>query len=208
MDLLNLLKWRYATKKYSSKKVSDDTLQNIIEAINLSASSAGMQPYRLIVIENLEIRKQIGAGSFNSQIVEASHLLVFAAFTGITKQDIEKYIERVATERNTTTESLSAFKNSLEGFLLSRTDEQNHLWAARQAYIALGTGLIAAASLQVDATPMEGFNSENVDKVLGLTEKGLKSVVIMAVGYRDEQDTYASLQKVRLATEDFASIIH
>ena len=204
MNLIESLKWRYATKKYSSRKLSEDTLQQIVEAVNLSASSAGLQPYRLIVIENPELRKELGEGSRNPQIAEASHLLVFAVYGVIKKEHIERYAQLTAEVRGVAEESLADFKNSLTNHLLSKTDEENFTWSAKQAYIALGTGLIAAANLQVDATPMEGFDAEKFDEVLGLEEKGLKSVVLLALGYRDEENDFlANLKKVRFPKEEF-----
>ena len=204
MNLIESLKWRYATKKYSSRKLSEDTLQQIVEAVNLSASSAGLQPYRLIVIENPELRKELGEGSRNPQIAEASHLLVFAVYGVIKKEHIERYVQLTAEVRGVAEESLADFKNSLTNHLLSKTDEENFTWSAKQAYIALGTGLIAAANLQVDATPMEGFDAEKFDEVLGLEEKGLKSVVLLALGYRDEENDFlANLKKVRFPKEEF-----
>lgn len=208
MDLIESLNWRYATKKFSNKKLSEDTLQKIIDAINLSASSVGIQPYRLFVIENKELRKELGADSFNSQIVESSHLLVFAAYNSVKTDHIENYIKRIAKVRETPEENLIDFKHKLDNYLLDRTDEQNFIWSSKQAYIALGTGLIAAADLQVDATPMEGFNSEKFDEILGLKEKGLKSVVLLALGYRDEEnDAFSKLKKVRLPKEEFVTEI-
>lgn len=204
MKLLEVLNWRYATKKYNNKKVSKEKLQEIIDAINLSASSAGMQTYRLFVIENPEIRKELGANSFNPQVVEASHLLLFAAIDVLTKETIRSYIQFVAKERNMPEENLSDFKNAIETSVLSRTDEENFIWSSKQAYIALGTGLIAAANLQVDATPMEGFDAEKFDIILGLKEKGLKSVVLLSFGYRDEENDFlAKLKKVRLPKDEF-----
>lgn len=208
MKLIDDLKWRYATKKFSTKKVSEDDLEKIIEATNLSASSIGMQTYRLFVVENTEIKKELGEGSFNSQIAEAPHLLVFAAFDSITKETIDNYISFVAKERNTDENDLVDFKNMISGHLLARTDEENFFWSSKQAYIALGSALIAAASLQIDSTPMEGFDAEKFDKILGLREKGLKSVVLLALGYRDEDNDWnAKLKKVRLPKEVFATII-
>jgi len=203
MKLIEDLNWRYATKKYSTQKVVGDDLEKIIDAINLSASSIGMQTYRLFVIENTEMRKELGADSFNTQIVEASHLLLFAAFDSISQETIDNYIRFVAKVRDMRVEDLADFKSKLGGLLL-RTDDENFIWSAKQAYIALGTGLIAAANLQIDATPMEGFNAEKFDEVLGLKEKGLKSVVLLALGYRDDNDIYAKLKKVRIPKEEFA----
>lgn len=204
MSLIENLNWRYATKKYTDKKLSADKLQTIIGAISLSASSAGLQPYRLVVIENKELRRELAEGSRNPQIAEASHLLVFAAYSTIRKDHIEKYVHLTAEVRGVAEESLADFKNSLTNHLLSKTDEENFMWSAKQAYIALGTGLIAAANLQVDATPMEGFDAEKFDEVLGLEEKGLKSVVLLALGYRDEENDFlANLKKVRFPKEEF-----
>jgi nitroreductase/dihydropteridine reductase len=209
MKLIEDLKWRYAVKKFNNKRVTDDKFETIVEAIRLSASSTGMQTYRLFVIENPEIRKELGAGigSFNSQIVEASHLLLFAAFDSVTQETIDNYIQFVATERNIPLESLNDFNKKL-GVLLSRSNEENFQWSAKQAYIALGTGLIAAASEQVDATPMEGFDAAKADKILGLKEKGLKSVVLLALGYRDEENDWnVKLKKVRIAKEEFVTVV-
>jgi len=208
MNLIENLNWRYATKKYSDRKVSADDLNKIIAATNLSASSAGLQPYRLFIVGNQELRNKLGEGSFNGQIANSSHLLVFAAFEKITEEHIETYINHIASERGLPVEALADFKAALVNGILNRTDEVNFTWAARQAYIGLGTALIAAADLQIDSTPMEGFDADKFDELLNLKEKGLKSVVTLALGYRDEeQDMYAKFKKVRLAKDDFASVI-
>jgi len=208
MNLQETLKWRYAVKQYSDKEVSDADLNAIIDAINLSASSTGLQPYRLFVLKDKNLRKQLGEASFNAQIVEASHLLVFAAYENVSQENIDHYIQYVADVRETPVEQLAEFKKALETGLLSRTTEENFIWSAKQAYIALGTGLIAAADLKIDATPMEGFDSQLLDKLLDLKTQGLKSVVLLSIGYRDEEkDVFAKLKKVRLPKEQFATII-
>lgn len=208
MELIKHLNWRYATKKYSNKKVPAEQVHQIIEAISLSASSAGLQPYRIFSISNEDLKKQLGEGSFNTQIAESSHLLVFAAYAAITKEHISGYISYMARERGIPEGGMADFQKSLEQYLLSRSDEENFAWAARQAYIALGTGIIAAAELKVDATPMEGFDATRVDELLGLKEKGLKSVVLLSLGYRDEEkDFLVNLKKIRIPKEEFASII-
>lgn len=208
MKLLDDLKWRYATKKFRNKSVPDDDLEKIIEAINLSASSIGLQTYRLFVIENQELKKTLGEGSFNSQIADSSHLLVFAAFDSIRKETIDHYINLVAKERETPLSDLADLKNTISNYLLARTDEENFNWSTKQAYIGLGTGLIAAANLKIDATPMEGFDSEKFDQLLGLKEKNLKSVVLLALGYRDEEKDYlAGLKKVRISKQEFATTV-
>ncbi len=208
MDLITSLNWRYATKKYNDKKVPADKVEKVLEAINLSASSFGIQPYRVFVVENQEVRKQLSEGSFNTQIAEASHLLVFAAFEKITQQHIDAYLASVAKVRSFPIENLADFKCVLVNTLRARTDEHNFNWSSKQAYIGLGTGLIAAADLQIDATPMEGFDNEKFDRLLGLSDKGLKSVVLLALGYRDEgKDYLAKLKKVRLPQEEFVTKI-
>ncbi|WP_461534210.1 nitroreductase family protein [Sinomicrobium sp.] len=207
--LIDDLKWRYATKKFSDKRVSSEDLDKVIEAINLSASSIGIQPYRLFVIDSPSLKKELGENSFNSQIVESSHLLVFAAFDSIKEGTIDKYLQRVAKERETPAEQLADFKNKISSFLLAQTDNDNFIWSTKQAYIGLGTGLIAAANLKIDATPMEGFDAEKFDEILKLKEKGLKSVVLLALGYRDEENDWNSkLKKVRLPIQEFATIIN
>ncbi len=206
MKLIGDLKWRYATKKFSNKKVANDDLKKIIEAINLSASSIGMQTYRLFVIDNQLLKKELGEGSFNSQIAESSHLLVFAALDSINQEIINNYIEFVAKERKTPVKDLMGFKKTISDYLLSKTDQENFIWSAKQAYIGLGTALIAAATLKIDSTPMEGFDADKFDELLGLKEKKLKSVVILALGYRDEENDYlANQKKVRLPIEVFST---
>lgn len=209
MKLLDDLKWRYATKKFSNKKVSNEDVAIIVEAINLSASSLGMQTYRLFVIEDQALKKTLGEGSFNTQIGESSHLLVFAAFKSINRETIDNYIQFVANEREQPVEELTGFRNTISDYLLPRTDEENFTWSSKQAYIGLGTALIAAANLKIDATPMEGFDADKFDKLLGLKEKNLKSVVLLALGYRDqESDFLANLKKVRVPSKEFAITIN
>lgn len=199
MNLIEMLNWRYAVKKYTSQKVSNENVDQILEAISLSASSAGIQPYRVFTINNKQIREKLAKDSFNAQITEASHLIAFAAFDSISKEQISDFIQFMASERGLPETALAEYKKSLENHLLTKTDEENFIWSSQQAYIALGTGLIAAASAKVDATPMEGFDSEKLDELLNLKEKGLKSVLLLSLGYRDtENDFLANQKKVRL----------
>lgn len=205
MKLIDDLKWRYATKMFNDKKVSNEDLEQILEAINLSASSIGMQTYRIFVIDNPALKKELGEGSFNTQIAESSHLLVFAAYTSIDQKLIDNYIQFVASERGNAIDELDDFKNTISGYLLARTDSENFIWSSKQAYIGLGTGLIAAASLKIDTTPMEGFDAAKFDRILGLKEKNLSSVVLLALGYRNEEkDWNARLKKVRVPVDEFA----
>lgn len=204
MNLIDILNWRYATKRMTSAKVPVGKIDEIIEAIRLSASSGGLQPYKIILVENPEVRKKLQAASFNPQVSESSHLIVFAAYESITQTHLEEYINLIAETRGVTHESLEGFKNNLKGTLLSLSAENAFIWASKQAYIGLGTGLIAAANLKIDATPMEGFKPDDFDDILGLKEKGLKSVVLLALGYRDETtDFLVKMKKVRVPAERF-----
>ncbi|MEO6287152.1 MAG: NAD(P)H-dependent oxidoreductase [Dyadobacter sp.] len=204
-ELIEKLNWRYAAKRMTGEIIPQEKLDNILEAIKLAPSSAGMQPYNVLVIDNKEIKEKIHKIAKNQpQILESSHLLVFAAWEKITVESLDKYMDLIATTRSVTVDSLSAFHSSISGGILSRTEEVNFQWAARQAYIGLGHALIAAATEDVDATPMEGFDAAALDEILGLKEKGLKSVVIMTLGYRDnEKDPYVKAKKVRRPHDEF-----
>ena len=199
MELINALNWRYAVKRMNGQRVPDDKVSTILEATRLSASSMGLQPYKVFVIENEELRKKLQPAINNQpQIVEGSHVLVFAAYKDITEKHINDYINHIAAVRGVSLESLEGFKKSLMGIVYNRTQEQKHQWAARQAYIAFGTAITAAAIEEVDATPMEGFNPAQVDEILHLNEQGLTSVTILALGYRDAvNDKLAGAKKVR-----------
>jgi nitroreductase / dihydropteridine reductase len=204
MDILSLLNWRYAAKRMNGNKIPQEKIEVILESVRLSASSIGLQPYRVIVIENPAVLEQIKPIANNqAQITEASHLLVFAAWSDVSEESIEEYLNLIASERQVSLDSLGTMRGYMAG-LTKNTPEQNFNWAARQAYIALGTALIAAASQEVDATPMEGFDSVALDNLLGLPEKGLKSVSILPLGYRDvSQDWLVSLPKVRTPKQKF-----
>jgi nitroreductase/dihydropteridine reductase len=199
MDLIQSLEWRYASKRMNGQKVPDEKVKSILEAIRLAPSSMGLQPYTILLIEDEALKKKIQSVAFNQpQIVESSHLLVFAAWDNVTPKHIEEFIQHTATVRSVPVESMNDFKNTLLNMAQNRSQEENFAWAARQAYIAFGIGLVAAASEKVDATPMEGFNNEALDELLNLGEKGLKSVTLMPLGYRyTENDWLANLPKVR-----------
>ncbi|GAB3528656.1 NAD(P)H-dependent oxidoreductase [Pontibacter brevis] len=201
--IVESLEWRYASKRMNGQKVPADKVENILEAIRLAPSSMGLQPYSVLVIEDEELKKKIQPIAMNQpQIVESSHLLVFAAWDDITPEHIQEYISHTATVRNMPEEALSDFKNTLLNIAHNNTQEQNFTWAAKQAYIAFGTALVAAAAEKVDATPMEGFDSAALDELLNLKEKGLRSVTLMPLGYRDtENDWLAKLPKVRRQKE-------
>lgn len=205
MNLTETLNWRYAVKKYSSREVSKEDIASILQATNLSASSAGLQPYRVIVVENPELRSRLAENEFNPQISEASHLLVFAAIEQLSDSHIDEYMQRMADTRGIPVKALDPFRQILTANINGKTTEENFIWAAKQAYIGLGTAMIAAAGLGLDTTPMEGFNPAKFDDILGLKEKGLKSVVLLAVGYRDaDKDPYVNAAKVRLPLDMFS----
>ena len=209
MDLIKNLQWRYAVKKYSNESVSEDKIDRIIEATNLSASSCGIQPYRLFIITNPELRKRLGEGSLNAQIHASSHLLVFAAFNIITNDYITDYVEMMERQRDLESGALNLLKDTLINYFSTQTPEQNAIWSSKQAYIGLGTALIAAAELKVDSTPMEGFDPKLFDEVLGLSEKGLHASVILSLGYRDSANDYlVSVKKARLPINEFSTKIN
>jgi nitroreductase/dihydropteridine reductase len=204
MNLIDKLHWRYATKRMNGQKVPKEKLEAILEAIRLSASSLGLQPYTVLIIEDEAVRQQLKAVAYNQpQIMESSHLLVFAAWSNVTEGQVDAYMQQISDERGVPLESLAGFKNNFAG-IIARSADENFNWAARQAYIALGSGLVAAAVEGIDATPMEGFDNAGFDKVLNLEEKGLKSVVLLALGYRDEANDYlVNAKKIRRKKEHF-----
>jgi nitroreductase len=203
MNIIEALNWRYATKRMNGRTVPKDKLQIILDAIYLAPSSYGLQPYSIVVIENLELMKKIQPIAYmQPQIVEASVLLVFTAWDCLTQQKIDDYISHVAQVRNVSEDSLKRIKEEISN-LLKNTAEENFCWHAKQSSIALGVALCAAALEQIDATPMEGFNSKDLDEVLQLKDRGLRSVAIMALGYRDiEKDHLVNLPKVRRNKEE------
>lgn len=204
MTLLESLNWRYATKRMSGAKVSADKIDHLLEAIRLSASGFGLQPYQVFVIENPELKSQIQPIAYGQpQIVESSHLLVFAAWNEVTAEKIDYFINTVAEKRNVPVEALGDYKNAISGAMLNLPKEAQANWAARQVYLAMGTALAAAAELRIDTTPMEGFVPAKLDELLGLSEKGLHSVLMLAVGERDAAADYMTgAAKVRYSKEE------
>ena len=207
-DLISKLNWRYATKKMNpAKVVPQGKVDRILEAIRLTASSSGLQPYEVFVVTNKEVREQIKPVAWNQeQITDCSHLLVFAAWDNYTAERINMMFDLVNEQRGMKSEGWENYRQMLLGTYVPRDAEVNYQHAARQAYIGLGTALIAAAEEQVDATPMEGFDPKAVDTVLNLKERGLRSVVLLPLGYRAEEgDWLAKLQKVRRGRDGFVT---
>ena len=210
MSLIDKLKWRYATKKMDpSKEVPAEKVDAILEAVRLTASSSGLQPYELIVITNKDLREKIKAIANNqSQITDCSHLVVFAAWDHYTEQRINNAFDMTEKVRNFKNDAGVAYRQMLLKNYPARDPEVNFTHTAKQAYIGLGTALIAAAEAEVDATPMEGFDPKALDEILGLKEKGLRSVVMLPLGYRKaDEDWLLNLKKVRRPTEQFVSWI-
>ena len=203
MKLIESLNWRYASKRMNGQAVPQQKVDNILEAVRLAPSSMGLQPYTVLVITDEKVKSQIRPIAYNQpQIEESSHLLVFAAWADITPAQIEEFILHTAETRDAPIESLAGFKDTLLNIITNNTTEQNFNWAARQAYIAFGTAIAAAAEERVDATPMEGFDSAALDEFLGLKEKGLRSLTLLPLGYRDaSNDWLVNLPKVRRERE-------
>ena len=198
MTLIEKLNWRYATKRMNGTKVPKEKIDRILEAIRLSPTSMGLQPFKVIVVEDPALRERIfDEACHQPQIKEASHILVFAANKNVGAEQVDDYMNRIASTRGIAVETLEAFRAAFND-IVAGTPEQNFVWTARQAYIAFGVGIVAATNEEVDATPMEGFNPEALDKILGLSEQNLGSTTILALGYRDDvNDRLAHAAKVR-----------
>ena len=210
-ELIQKLEWRYAAKKFNpTKAVPQEKVDRILEATRLAASSSGLQPYEVIVVTNKDVRAKIQPIAWNqAQITDGSHLLVFAAWDNYTAERINTMFDLVNAQRGTTNEGWENYRKMLLSTYPQRDAEVNFNHAARQAYIGLGTALIAAAEEQVDSTPMEGFDPKALDEILGLKARGLRSVAILPLGYRaDEGDWLVNLKKVRRAREDFVTEVN
>jgi nitroreductase / dihydropteridine reductase len=205
MNIIETLNWRYATKRMTGAKVPENELQTILDAIRLSASGYGLQPYQVIVIENEDLRKQLQPLAYGQpQIAESSHVLVFAAWNTVTETHLDEYLQAYSDTTGMPVQKLLEFglKDRMMQSLVGLPQDEQYNWAARQAYIALGTGIIAAASLHIDATPMEGFIPAKVDELLGLPDLNLRSVALLSLGYRDaDNDFMAKTKKHRTSAE-------
>lgn len=207
MNLIEALNWRYATKQMNGKTVPQEKVNAIIEAARLAPSSVGLQPYEIIVVTNPALKEKISPIAWNQpQIKQASHLLVFAAWDNYTEERINAHFDLNNKERNLTAEETADYRNKILNMFVNRPQEVNFNHTARQAYIGFGIATVAAANEKVDATPMEGFDSQALDELLGLPAKGLKSVTILALGYRDEaKDWLVGKKKVRVPKELFVT---
>ncbi|QXV66740.1 nitroreductase family protein [Mucilaginibacter sp. 21P] len=205
MSLIEDLKWRYATKKYDpTKKVSQENIDKIVEAARLAPTSSGLQQFRVLVVSNQEIKEKLAPSSLNPEVmVDCSHVLVFAAWDRYSAERIDSIYDRITDERGLPQGRFSSYTDKIKSLYLNQSAEENFVHTARQSYIAFAMAIAQAAELRIDSTPAEGFNNALVDELLDLKSLGLKSVTLLYLGYRDENDWLAPMKKVRNPTEDF-----
>ena len=204
MSLLDSLKWRYAVKRMNGNKIPEATMNTILEATKLAPSSFGLTPYNIIVIEDEETRKKLQPHFYNQpQVGESSALVIFATWNSITEKEVGEYMQEIAEERGVPVESLNDFASYINGSIKNLTAEQLQIWAAKQTYIALGFTLVAAASEEIDATPMEGFDASQYDNILDLKKHNLTTTLVCPIGYRSEEDSNSEMKKVRKSHSEF-----
>lgn len=203
------LNWRYAVKQFdASKKVSDEDLQKLIDAVQLSASSYGLQPYKILVVKDQAVKEKLKAAGYNqSQFSDATAVFVFAHQTDFDAELVDSYIELSERIKELETGTLEGYANLMKNALLNLPQDAKAGWTSRQTYIALGNLLSAAAAHKIDACPMEGFDAATFDEILGLTEQNLHAVVVAAVGYRSAEDETQHAPKVRRPQEELFEII-
>ena len=204
MSIIEKLNWRYATKKFdTTKQLSDSQLEILKEAFNLTALSYGLQTLKMVVVGDKSIRENLVALAFGQrQVADASHLFVLCIQNEIDTDDVEEHFDNVKAIRNTPDEILDPFKEQLKSTIETMPDSKKSDWATKQAYIALGNLMTVCAIEEIDSCPMEGFLPEELDKVLNLDKHELKSVLLLPVGFRAEDDMFASLKKVRKPISD------
>ncbi|MCI2228529.1 nitroreductase family protein [Polaribacter sp. MSW13] len=209
MELLDKLNWRYAAKAMNGKAVSEDKITRILEAARLAPTSSGLQPFEIFVIKNKEIKEKIKPIAWNQSVItDCSHLLVFAAWDTYTVDRINYMFDLTNKIRGFENEGWENYRQMLLGMYPQRDPEENFNHAAKQAYIAFANAITAAAYENVDATPLEGFDPAAVDEILGLREKGLRSAVLLPIGYRaEDKDWLVNLVKVRKPMEDLVTVI-
>ena len=209
MELLDKLNWRYAAKAMNGEKVSQEKIDIIIEAARLAPTSSGLQPFEIIVITNQKLKEQIRPISWNQSVItDCSHLLVFAAWDTYTEDRINKMFDLTNEIRGFKNEGWENYRQMLLGMYPQQDAEVNFNHAAKQAYIAFGMSVAAAAFEGIDTTPLEGFDADKLDEILDLRAKGLRSAVMLPIGYRDtDSDWLVNLKKVRKSTEDLVTII-
>ena len=204
MSTINQLKWRYATKKFDASKVLSEEKLNILkQAFNLTATSFGLQTISLLIIKNKDIREELVPHSYNQrQVVDASHLLVICIQDNITTDDVDTHFDNVRDIRETPETILEPFKKDLKLMMEGKTIKERQDWSIKQAYIALGNLMTVCAIEHIDSCPMEGFNPQAFDEALKLQDKNLKSVLLLPVGFRAQDDMFSSFKKVRKQLND------
>lgn len=210
MSLIKQLNWRYAAKQMNGEKVAAEKVETIIESIRLAPTSMGLQPFKLLIVSNQELKNRIFdiAAPGQPQIPNCSELLIFAAFKKITTEVLDDYFHNIKTTRQALPEEkVKAYRAMMES-VVSQGDDANFEWAVKQTYIALGFGLVAAAHESVDSVPIEGFSKKKLDELLGLHDKNLSSTCLMAIGYRNpETDWNSKMPKVRKSKADFVEYL-
>ena len=203
--VLHQLEWRYATKKFDpTKPISDADWATLEQALILTPSSYGLQPWKFVVVTDQTTKEKLVSASWNQrQVADASHVVVFTVRQPLTESDVDRHVARTAEVRNVPVESLAGFKKMMMGSLVPPPEGFDiHHWAALQAYIALGSFMTAAAMLGIDTCPMEGIVPAKYDELLNLTQEGYGTVVVCVAGYRAPDDKYAALPKVRFQPDD------
>ena len=203
------LNWRYATKSFdTNKEVSQEDLKTILEAFRLSASSFGLQPWKLFVVKNSEKKQALLEHSwYQKQVIEAPYHLVFARNNSENEVLVQEFLDDIISTRNVTTESLDEYKQMMLGFLSRLSQDEKDTWANKQVYIALGSLMTVLAEMRIDSCAMEGINPEKYDEILGLTQKWFSTVVALPIGYRSPEDKYSELEKVRFPIDKMTEII-
>jgi len=199
MELLDSLKWRYATKQFDTEKtLTEEQVTQLLEAANLTATSYGLQPFKFLVIHDQAKQEQLVASSYGqSQVAQASHVIVIATRTDVDADYISAYVDLIESERGLDGGAMNQFKAIMTGAITGMDEDSRAVWAAKQAYIALGTLLAACASAKIDACPMEGFVDKEYDEILGLKAMNLHATLVVPIGYRAQDDKYQNLKKIR-----------
>ncbi len=206
MSLIEDLNWRHAVKAYDpTKKVAEEDLNKILEAARLAPTSSGLQPFRVVVVENQELKEKMVRGALNPEVMrDCSHVLVFAAWDRYSDEKIDQVYDLHTDVRDLPRGRFSSYTDKIKELYGAQTPEEHFAHTARQTYIALGLAMAQAAELKIDTTPAEGFSNEVVDEILGLGELGLKSVSLLYIGYKDaENDWLSHMKKVRIPMEEF-----
>tara|TARA_R110000765_G_scaffold76241_2_gene149305 strand:+ start:7343 stop:7975 length:633 start_codon:yes stop_codon:yes gene_type:complete len=208
-SIVDKLNWRYATKKFdSSKKVSEEDLETLLEAARLTASSYGLQPYEIYVIEDTNVRQKLRKASYDQpQITDASYLIVLANKPTFNETMIDDYIANIKAIRGVSKEDLEGFSQTMKSTLLDLPDAYKNTWTSNQTYIVLGNLMTVASEMKIDTCPMEGFDKDKYNEILGLTDKDLNAAVVLAVGYRSADDTTQHYPKVRYSKEQIITHI-